>query len=370
MDEHKSPQDFLNEIFEKSQAAAPPVPPPQFEPPGDDPPPAPLSDGPTEKHGAEEGAKPFLWLGVMLGAALLVLGVCLLQLVRMGHRLDELQQAVEAVQEADSLREENGRLQVKLDQTEKNAEHLRQSLDDSRTELAVQTDQKKRLDYLWYIGQFMDHGDYPMAALAATLSAQAYFPDSFTAESQAVYLNLEQISQYRVYCWELADKGYLELTFSAPHQSSPTVPTFPEQWDPEQNPDMAALGILWCALDKYYVDGDPGMAALWLVNYEDYPIYDKDSLLEGQDFLVIGTIPLSQRIGQAASDYTAQLYERLIQDLMEGEYVVERDGALKIGKREVRDVYYVLPFNPPGGYLYGEIPLPGNVIPGDLVPGD
>lgn len=54
MDENKSPQDFLNEIFEKSQAAPSP-PQPRFEPPGDDPPPASPPDGPAEKHGTETG---------------------------------------------------------------------------------------------------------------------------------------------------------------------------------------------------------------------------------------------------------------------------------------------------------------------------
>ncbi|MDE6280991.1 MAG: hypothetical protein K2M15_04250 [Oscillospiraceae bacterium] len=351
MDENKSPQDFLNEIFEKSQAAAPPMPPPRFEPPEDVPSPAPPSDEPTEKRGAEEGARPFPWLGVVLGAALLVMGVCLLQLVRMNHRLDELQEAVDAVQIVDDLRAENGRLQVQLDQTERNAEHLRQSLDDSRTELAVQTAQKKRLDYLWYIGQFMEHGDYPMAALAATLSAQAYFPDSFTAESLAVYLNLEQISQYRVYCHELADKGYLKLTLSAPYQSTFTVPTFPEQWDPEQNPDMAALGILWCALDEYYVTGDPGAAAQYLLNYQWYALYSRgEGETDGPRY--------PQRILDTASDYTIEQYERLIHDLTESGWLTETDGILYYREDQlIPDVLYNLPFDPPGGYLYGEIPI-------------
>lgn len=349
MDENKSPQDFLNEIFEKSQAAVPPVPPARFGPslfeppgPGDDPPPAPPNDEPAEKHGSEAGTKLFPWLCVMLGAALLVLAVCLFQLTRMNHRLDGLQQAVEAVQSVDDLREENERLQEQLDQTEKNAEHLRQSLDDSRTALAAQTAQKKRLDYLWYMGQFMDHGDYPMAALVATLSAQEYFPDSFTAESLDVYLNLERISQYRAYCRELADKGYLTLTFGAPHQSTPTVPTFPGQWNPEQNPDMAALGILWCALDEYYVADAPGAAAQHLISYQWYSLGESRACYP-------------QRIRDTASDYTIEQYERLIHDLTESGWLAETDGILYYKEGQfVPDVLYNLPFDPPGGYLYGE----------------
>ncbi|MBD5084229.1 MAG: hypothetical protein HDT33_03985 [Clostridiales bacterium] len=342
MDENKSPQDILNEIFEKSGEPTPPPQRPTFEYPSeDDPLPAPPPDEPTEKHGAEEGARPFPWLGVMLGAALLVMGVCLLQLVRMNHRLDELQQAVEAVQSVDSLREENGRLQVKLDQTERNAEHLRQTLDDTRTGLAAQTAQKKRLDYLWYVGQFIDHGDYPMAALAATLSAREYFSDSFMVDPQTLYPNLEQIAQYRAYCRGLADKGYLEMTYGAVYESTPTVPTFPEQWDPEQNPDMAALGILWCALDENYVEGASEAAAQYLINYQWYPLYSSGE--SGGDCY-------PQRILDTASDYTIHLYEQLIQDLTRGGWLAETDGILYYSEDQfLSDILYSLPFHPPGG---------------------
>ena len=375
MDENKSPQDILNEIFEKSREAEPPIPQPRFEPPGgDEPPPAPPTEEPTGKRGTETAAKLLPWLGVVLGAALLILGVCILQLARINHRLDGLQEAVEAVRSVDSLRKENEQLQEQLDQAEENSEQLQQALDDTNTRLGTMSARKRRLDYLWYMGQFIDHGDYPMAALAAALSSQSYFPDGVVFGPQVAYPNPEQTAQYRAYTQELIDRGYLEtapaftygdrIELSEIPDASSLV--FPDQWDPEQNPDMAALGIIWCAMDRYYVLDDPTTAAQWLVEYEDYPIYEKDSLFyENQELFLseLETIPLSQRILDTASEYTVQLYERLIQDLMEEEYVVEQDGALKIGKREGTDLYYilpfVLPFYPAGGYLYGEIPLYG-----------
>ena len=358
MDENKSPQDILNEIFEKSREAEPPIPQPRFEPPGgDEPPPAPPTEEPTGKRGTETAAKLLPWLCVVLGAALLVMGVCILQLVRINHRLDGRQQAVEAVRSVDSLREENGRLQVKLDQTERNAEHLRQYLDDSRTGLATQTVQKKRLDYLWYMGQFMDHGDYPMAALVAVLSAQAYFPDEIIVDSQVVHLTLEQTARYLAYCNELADKGYLEtapaytygdrIELSEIPDASSLV--FPDQWDPEQNPDMAALGILWCALDECYVADAPGAAAQYLINYQRYPLYSSGE--SGGDCY-------PQRILDTASDYTIRQYEWLIQDLTASGWVVKTDGELRYSEDQfLSDILYSLPFHPPGGYLYGEIPI-------------
>lgn len=356
MDENKSPQDILNEIFEKSQAAAPPPPLSPEQPPGDnDPLPASPPGGPAEKRGADTAAKLLPWLCVVLGAALLILGVCILQLARINHRLDGLQEAVEAVQIVDSLRDENGRLQVKLDQTERNAEHLRQYLDDSRTGLATQTVQKKRLDYLWYMGQFMDHGDYPMAALVAVLSAQAYFPDEIIVDSQVVYLTLEQTAQYLAYCNELTDKGYLEtapaytygdrIELSEIPDASSLV--FPDQWDPEQNPDMAALGILWCALDECYVADAPGVAAQYLINYQRYPLYSSGE--SGGDCY-------PQRILDTASDYTIQQYQRLIQYLIASGWLTETDGELRYSEGQAHtDVLYGLPFYPPGGGLvYGE----------------
>lgn len=349
MDENRSPQNILDEIFEKSGEHTPPPQRPAFEyPKEDDPlPPSPSGgSGDTSRKAGGTAQKLLPWLCVALGAALLVMGICLLQLVRMNHRLEELQQAVEAVQSMDDLRKENGRLQVKIDQTERNAEHLRQSLDDSRTELAIQTVQKKRLDYLWYMGQFMDHGDYPMAALAAVLSAQAYFPDEIIVDSQVVHLNLEQTAQYQAYCQELADKGYLKLTLSAPYRSTPTVPSFPEQWDPEQNPDMAALGILWCALDECYVADAPGVATQCLIRYQWYPLGES----EGDCY--------PQRILDTASDYTIWQYEWLIQDLIASGLLTETDGILYYKEDQlIPDVLYNLPFDPPGGYLYGEIPV-------------
>ena len=360
MDENKSPQDILNEIFEKSREPEPPIPQPRFEPPGDDDPlPAPPTEEPTGKRGTETAAKLLPWLGIVLGAVLLILGVCILQLARINHRLDGLQEAVEAVQSVDSLRKENEQLQEQLDQAEENSEQLQQALDDTNARLGTMSARKRRLDYLWYMGQFIDHGDYPMAALAAALSSQSYFPDGVVLGPQVVYPTPEQTAQYRAYTQELIDRGYLEtapaftygdrIELSEIPDASSLV--FPDQWDPEQNPDMAALGILWCALDECYVADAPGVAAQYLINYQRYPLYSSGE--SGGDCY-------PQRILDTASDYTIRQYEWLIQDLTASGWVVKTDGELRYSEGLAHfDVLYALPFYPPGGYLYGEIPLYG-----------
>ena len=347
MDENKSPQDFLNEIFEKSEAAAPPMPQPRFELPGDDPPPAPPPDGPAGKHGSEAGAALLPWLCVMLGVALLVLGVCLLQLVRINHRLDGLQQAVEAVQSVDGLRKENEQLQEQLDQAEQELEQLQQAFDYTSTQRGIVFAQKRQLDYLWYMGQFMEHGDYPMAAMVASLSAYQYF--SGASGLADVPDNPPHTEQYQAYCQELLDRGYLQEPSSGYLTWGGANYECTEKYDPSKDPDMAALGILWCAVDEYYVAGAPGAAAQYLIRYQWYELYSPGE--SGGDCY-------PQRILDTASDYTIQQYERLIQYLIASGWLTERDGILSYSEDQGHvDVLYNLPFDPPGGYLYGQIPL-------------
>ncbi|MDE6261674.1 MAG: hypothetical protein K2M42_12630, partial [Oscillospiraceae bacterium] len=317
------------------------------EPPEDDPPPAPPSDEPTEKTGPEGGTKILPWLCVGLGAALLILGVCLLQLMRMNHRLDDLQQAVEAVRSMDSLREKIEQLQKQLDQAELDSSHLLPELENLLQKQNTLAIRKWQSDYLFYIRQFIDNGDYSMAALVAGLSAERYFNPANIA---SIPTNPAQAEQYQEYRQELIDRGYLEKAIDPAHipldsHFPPTRMGFAAQWDPEQNPDMAALGILWCAMDKYYVTGVPEAAAQYLLNYQWYSLYAGES--EGARY--------PQRILDTASDYTIQQYEWLIQDLITSGWVVETDGELCYGTgQNYTDVRYSLSFDPPGGYLYGE----------------
>lgn len=325
MDENKSPQDFLNEIFEKGRASAPPDPTPRFEPLEDHlPPPAPPAGGHGEKAGRLAKLPPWL-LCLALGAVLL-LGVCLLQLAQANRRLGE---------EHAALREENGQLRRDLEELREQTVQAEQARGDLLAELAhvaqersVLTVQRWQRDYLFYLGQFMDGGDYPMAALAVVLSADRYFDP---ANLNHIPTNPAQAEQYRVYRQELIEKGYLERVASSPIASS-TVLSLPERGDPEQNPDMAALGILWCAMDEYYVQGNSHIAAQFLA---DSPM----------------KFPSVQELLTGAGEHAAVLYKRIVSDLATDGYLLkEGDGTLAWNPNYYRsddvDIRYELPFDP------------------------
>lgn len=339
MDENNAPQDFFQEIFRSSQEPPPPRERPQFDdPPEDGPPPAPPSGGPGEK--AVGSANLLLWLlCLVLGAALLALGICVFQLAGINDSLDELQNAVEAVQNMDSFTQLQADLEAQTEraiQAERNRDDLRETWEHTFQNLKVVTVQKWQRDYLFYIGQFMDNGDYPMATLAVVLSADRYFD---AANLDNIPANPAQMEQYEACLRKLADSGYLRLPVNSPQEIS-------GDWDPEQNPDMAALGILWCALDAYYVTNTPETAAQYLVRYQWYALVET------------GDDRYPQRILGAASDYTVRLYKQLIQDLAEAGWLIELDGTLLYNEEmPSSDVLYNLPFDPPGGWLYGEIPL-------------
>lgn len=346
MDEPNSPKNILDEIFSRSQP--PPFQErPQFDLPPEEEPPPPPPSGRAGAKGRSGTEKLLLCLCLTLGAALLALGICVFQLAGLNRRLDGLQDAVEAVQSVDSFTQLQADLEAQTEraiQAERVRDDFRETWEHTFQSLKVVTVQKWQRDYLFYIGQLMDNGDYPMAALAAVLSADRYFD---AANLENIPGNPAQTEQYHTYLRELADKGYLELGLRRPVDSSFTLPSFPEQVDPEQNPDMAALGILWCALDAYYVGDDPDTAAQYLVRYQWYALTET------------GDDRYPQRILDTASDYTVRLYQQMIQDLTKAGWLTERDGALFYSEEapSSSDVLYSLPFDPPGGWLYGEIPL-------------
>lgn len=116
MGDNRSPEDILDEIMNRTTDSAPTssAGPPRFDPPPpEDIPPAP--DRPEETAAADRAGKLLPWLCLVLGFALLVLGLCVLQVTKVNGRLDELRQTVEAMQIVDDLREENKQLQKDLE---------------------------------------------------------------------------------------------------------------------------------------------------------------------------------------------------------------------------------------------------------------
>lgn len=300
MDEQKDPVDILDEIMSRSEKPFPsPVSyPPRFDPPSpeDIPPPAPEEKKPTPAE------RLLPWLGALLGGAVLAALVLGFQLFSVNARLDGLQAAVGEIRAVDELQKEVDDLENQLKQAEDAAQKTDQRLWDDGLQISDLSRQKHELDYLWHIGQFMEREDYPMAAVAA-------------AYSTPITGNPMQKEQYTDYLAELEERGYLE-------RPSPYTVEFSATWDPSKNPYMAALGILWCALDQYYVQGNPGNAAGILY------VYQSDTL--GNEFP--GSIPYPPWLRNSASEYVLALYDGLRADLAAQDYlVVEEDGTLKCG---------------------------------------
>lgn len=347
MDENKS--DLLGEIFDKAERSTPPPQRPRFEyPPEDDPalsspadsilPLPPLSSANADKGEPSIGAKLLPWLCMVLGAALLVLGVCLLHLVRMNHRLDELQQTIEDIQAVDGLREENQQLQQNLeelqkllDQTEMPNDRLTQASDDDTTRQMILSYQKRRAECLFYIGQFINNKDYPMAALAVVLYAEMYF-GRISIDGQPVPVNQAELAQYQAYRKELADKGYIKLKNGAIIDSSPTIPSFAEQWEPSKNHDMAALGILWCALHAHFIQENDNAASQFLCSF---PLANPVSGYQ-------------DRMNRLASDFTLEQFQLMKDELVELDALrIQPDGTMTEGGWTHTQEAYFLPFELP-----------------------
>lgn len=300
MDEQKPQGDILDEIFSRETPPASPLsyppagPPPKVDPPDD----IPLPPLPRKKKTPPLAQRLLPWV---LGGAVLALVLCGVQLVSVNARLDDLQAGLEEIQTVDELRKEVAELEQQLKRAEEAAQKVDQQLWDDYQQISSLSRQKHSLDYLWHIGQFMERGDYPMAAVAA-------------AYSTPITGNPMQEAQYTAYLAELEERGYLK-------RPDPNTVEFNTTWDPGKNPYMAALGILWCALDQYYVQGNPGNAAGILFVYQ---------------LALLGTddpaIPYPQRLRNSASEYALALYDRLRADLAARGYLVEEEsGILKCG---------------------------------------
>lgn len=345
MDEMKSPEEILDEIMNRSPAPAPepdPSPSPsRFDPPEDIPPPPP--DAPGKTNPPSGAAKAVPWLCAALAVSLVLLGVCLFRMVETNGRLFELETAAaetaEALAEVDRLRQENTALEQTRERQQSRIEEMQAQLRENtssqnlwRVQYADEYTKRKQLDYLWYLTQFMEHEDYPMAALIFAYWAEDYWSNLKVVDAPK---NVIQVRQYETYRQQLIGQGYLEPSHFVGGQA-----TLTEKWDTSTNPDMAALGILWCALNAHYVDNNPNLAAQLLVEYQTFALDNHG-----------GSYP--EYLRNAASDYTIELYEQLLYELIELENLIEADGLLKSGpaSQEYPEMPFV-PFNLPVFYGY------------------
>ncbi len=364
MDKNKSA--LLSDIFEHAGDPVPPPHRPRFEyPPEEEPssPPPPNNqptlspllenqtfsppppDAASRESAGTLSAKLLPWVCAVLGAALLVLGICLLQVVGMSHRLDSLEETVQGVALVDQIQRENKVLQQeqeKLEQSVQQAQWRTRELERVQQEVYeryyVEQAKNRRLNYLWYIGRFMEGGDYPMAALATALSAEIYF-GRVSINGQTLPINQAQLAQYQAYTQELVQRGYLSQspdlsseTLDYSSQAPSSILVFTEEWDPSKNDDMAALGILWCALDAHFIQGNDHAASQYLCGY---PMGDPDSGYQ-------------QRAGRLAGHFALEQFQLMKDDLIELDALhIDPDGAMTMGDWTHTMEGYVLPFDLP-----------------------
>lgn len=270
MDQEKNPVDLLDEILNRGQEEPRPSSyPPKFDPPlpENEPPP------PEQKAPLRERAVP--WLCGLLGGAAVTGLLCAVLLTSLNQRLDQLGAAVDEIRAVDELREENERL------LQENAD-LQAEVDEQSSQLSQHSFEQayryqrmvyrmRQSEYLYYMEQFLEQGDLSMAALVMVLEDDILRPPGEDEPERFVCggampppLGSIQQERYDELRRLLEEKGV--LSSSGMTKKNGTTPLWPPGTGPSEDPAMAVLGILWCAMDQYYVQGNLNAATQFLVD--------------------------------------------------------------------------------------------------------
>lgn len=270
MDQEKNPVDLLDEILNRGQEEPRPSSyPPKFDPPlpENEPPP------PEQKAPLRERAVP--WLCGLLGGAAVTGLLCAVLLTSLNQRLDQLGAAVDEIRAVDELREENERL------LQENAD-LQAEVDEQSSQLSQHSFEQayryqrmvyrmRQSEYLYYMEQFVEQDDLSMAALVMVLEDGILRPPGEDEPERIVFggampspLGSIQQERYDEVRQLLEEKGV--LSSSGMTKKNGTTPLWPPGTGPSEDPAMAVLGILWCAMDQYYVRENLNAATQFLVD--------------------------------------------------------------------------------------------------------
>lgn len=313
MKENGHSSDILKEIFESAkEPALPPQQRPRFEyPPEDGPLPPPPPSGDAPKGGAPFHPALSLWLSVGLGAALLALGICVIQLARLDGRLDSLQESISGeLGSVEQLRQENDGLLASRDllrervkKAEEGTENLRQEVQ-SLEQQAVQNQRHvTALNTAWFVRQFVEHGDLHMAA-AAVETGIVHF--NFLA-NYGIPLNPAVRDQFERDYLPLLSQGYLAV-FSGGYIGIDRAGKFQDDEKTE------ALLALWSALEGYYCNPASGVS-------HDFPI-EHFSLFGGAQYSFLR---------ENCSEFALQQYQRIVDGFVENGALQWEDGQLAPG---------------------------------------
>ena len=336
-DKNKTPEQILDEIM--NRASPPPVyypPKPRADAPDpseDAPPP---SGQPEPAAQADAPAKPRPWLWGALGAALLALAVCASLLVNASRKLNARESALEEnTQLADSLQKENEELESELSK----AEAELQELNGKSFQNSLMDKQIRQNQFFWFIQQFMEDGDYPMAAVTMMINQQYFFdlPDGASFSDGEIWLpyprlNSAQQQRFDEFVDELVDRGYLKHIYKHLYNSVPTGVAYAQSWKQEHIEEVNVLSLLWAMLDEYYVSDNPFAPAEWIVRYQTFTSDE------------VSWDDLSGRIRETAGDYALQLYRQMLV-MLTSEYLVHTEDGYEIGNSN--DTSHILPFDFP-----------------------
>ena len=336
-DKNKTPEQILDEIMNRASPPPvyyPPKPEPDApDPPGNAPPP---SAPPGTAAQTDAPAKPRLWLWGALGAALLALAVCASLLVNASRKLNARESALEEnTQLADSLQKENEKLESELSK----AEAELQELNGKSFQNSLMDKQIRQNQFFWFIQQFMEDGDYPMAAVTMMINQQYFFdlPDGASFSDGEIWLpyprlNSAQQQRFDEFVDELVDRGYLEHIYKHLYNSVPTGVAYAQSWKREHIEEINVLSLLWAMLDEYYVSDNPFAPAEWIVRYQTFASDE------------VSWDDLSGRIRETAGDYALQLYRQMLV-MLTSEYLVHTEDGYEIGNSN--DTSHILPFDFP-----------------------
>lgn len=336
-DNNKTPEQILDEIMNRASPPPvyyPPKPEPDApDPPGNAPPP---SAPPGTAAQTDAPAKPRLWLWGALGAALLALAVCASLLVNASRKLNARESALEEnTQLADSLQKENEELESELSK----AEAELQELNGKSFQNSLMDKQIRQNQFFWFIQQFMEDGDYPMAAVTMMINQQYFFdlPDGASFSDGEIWLpyprlNSAQQQRFDEFVDELVDRGYLKHIYKHLYNSVPTGVAYAQSWKREHIEEINVLSLLWAMLDEYYVSDNPFAPAEWIVRYQTFASDE------------VSWDDLSGRIRETAGDYALQLYRQMLV-MLTSEYLVQTEDGYEIGNSN--DTSHILPFDFP-----------------------
>lgn len=333
MDENRSPQDILNEIFEKSGEPTPPPQRPTFEYPSEDDPLPPSSSGGSGDKSREAGGtaqKLLPWLCLMLGAALLVMAVCILRVSKLSGQLDLLDDIQRLEQENGSLEAQKNVLSDHLAQVKEEREALRHQNDQHYYELAGElTDIRGRSsmnNVLDHLERFVDTRDWLMAGIIVE-RYDWYFLDSSNfvfgvdalPSQTARYLELRK----KVLEQDIMILEQIPVTDGVPDPAEETREYFeePKLQDLLYAEEDCQTAIQLAAILSYYPT-IPGYAASYFIS--SFP--DSGSL---------------ERLNSGAfQPSTLELLEQVKADLSAGGYLAEEaDGTFRAISRPLDTIY-------------------------------